>query len=66
MEKVFKTIIRNNLCTVVGTIAQKESTLGQARVTLSALEASDMKVLVLNAEHLTAAFFLATLTKCFH
>lgn len=53
------------LGTIIRTFARKKATLRQTGVTLSALEASYVKVFILHAQHLPAALLLARLAKCF-
>lgn len=42
---------------------REETALGQAALALGALEAANVKVLVLNAQHLAAALLLARVAK---
>lgn len=50
---------------VIGTLARKKATLRQAGVTLSALEAANVEIFVLNPQNLAAALLLTRLAKCF-
>lgn len=54
-----------HLGAVVGTLACEEATLRQTGVTLGALEAPYVKVLVLHPQYFPTALLLARLTKRF-
>ena len=52
-----------HLGAVVGALAGEEAPLREAGVALGALEAADVEVLVLHAQHLAAALLLARLAE---